>query len=245
MCVLRYVASDHVRFHHDLKLPPREIDHYRFLYVESGQGEFRISGHHFEVAAGWLGLLSPGLRENRYYGTEAVSYLFVEFASSKILVDRCATVFQHGDPQRSALIGLLKSIDSCRHDRDGCLLSAAVRLMFLVDEPTIDPPLAPRLAEAIRMIQRHPDRNYTVSELAIAVKVSEAHLRRLFRTHLQISPKQYLLHNRMQFAQRLLRFEGLRVGEVARLLGFETVFQFSAQYRRVMGRPPSTDRTPE
>lgn len=36
--------------------------------------------------------------------------------------------------------------------------------------------------------------------------------------------------------------EGLQVGEVAHLLGFASVFQFSAQYRQVLGHPPSEDR---
>lgn len=243
MSYLKYVASDRIRFECDLSFPSRQIDHYRFLHVESGQGRFRIEDDHFEVNAGWLGLLAPGRRENHYTDSEPVSYLFVEFAAPSQLIERHSAEFKFGEPQRSALIGLLRTIDNQKSDHDGCLLSAAVRLMFPIDRPDATRHLDPRLADVVSLVQLQPERNLTVAEMASQAGLSEPHLRRLFRTQLQTSPKQFLLRTRMEFAQRLLSFEGLRVGEVARLLGFETVYQFSTQYRHIMGRPPSADRT--
>lgn len=242
---LRYVTSDQIRFHCELSFPPRQIEHYRFLYVESGQGQFRIADNRFEVSAGWLGLLSPGLRENHYVDSEPVSYLFVEFATPERLIRPHFAEFTFSDPQRSALVWLLRTIDHQRSDHDGSLLSAALRLMFPEDRASTASQLDPRLADVVAMVQLHPERNLTVTELAATAGLSEPHLRRLFRTQLQTSPKQFLLRTRMEFAQRLLTIEGLRVGEVARLLGFETVYQFSAQYRHIMKHPPSVDRTSE
>ncbi|WP_339727829.1 helix-turn-helix domain-containing protein [uncultured Gimesia sp.] len=239
---LRYIASNQVRFHQELHLRPRRINHYRFLFVESGCGEFQISGEEFAVQSSWLGLLSPGLRENRYSKRKPVSYLFVEFQSSERLTDQRAVEFREQEPQRSALIGLLKTIHVQRGDPDGCLLAAAVRLMFPEAEITDSPPLDERLQIIKRLIEAAPDQNYRISELAEAAGLSEPHLRRLFRTQLGMSPKQFLRRARMEFAQRLMQHEGLRVGEAAHLLGFASVFQFSAQYRQVMGHPPSDDR---
>ncbi|QDT42771.1 HTH-type transcriptional activator Btr [Gimesia alba] len=239
---LHYISSNRVRFHQELHLRPRRIGHHRFLYVETGHGEFRISGEEFQVQPGWLGLLSPGLRENRYSTREPVSYLFVEFQSSERLTDWRAVEFQEQDPQRAALIALLKTIHVQRGDPDGCLLAAAVRLMFPEVEQDVGPPLDERLQKVKRLIEAAPDRNHRISELAETAGLSEPHLRRLFRTQLGMSPKQYLRRARMEFAQRLMQQEGLRVGEAAHLLGFASVFQFSAQYRQVLGHPPSEDR---
>ena len=177
----QYIASSRVRFHQELHLRPRRISHYRFLYVESGSGEYRIAEETFQVTSGWLGLLAPGVRENRYFGREPVSYLFVEFQAAARLTKERAVPFPGQEPQRSALIGLLKTIQAEQADAGGCLLAAAVRLMF---------------PEADRGEQRRLD-----DRLRKVVRLIEAHL-----------------------------------------LGFASVFQFSAQYRQVLGHPPSVDR---
>ena len=242
MPAFRYDASDQVRFHQELYLRRRRISHYRFLWMESGRGEFCIAGMRFKVSSGWLGLLPPGWRENRYLAREPVSYLWVEFAGPGRLLPASAVEMQAGDPQRSALVGLLKTIDLLRQDRDGCLLAAAVRLMLPEPENPATTRIDPRLSDALRMIQDAPEGNPTVTQLADAAGLSEPHFRRLFRAELGMSPKQYLIRTRMEFAQRLLQFEGLRVTEAAALLGYRSVYPFSAQYRRVMGRTPSADR---
>lgn len=238
----RYIASNQIRFHQFLHLRPRRIAHHRFLYVESGYGEFSISGHKFDIKSNWLGLLAPGLRENCYFDREPVSYLFVEFATARPFTADKALEFEGEDPHRSTLISLLKSINAQRADPDGCFLTAAVRLMFPEQHTPEELQVDERLRKVLRLIQQSPDCNHTVSELADKAGLSETHLRRLFRTQLGVSPKQYLRRARMEFAQRLIKHEGLRVGEAAHLLGFSSVFQFSAQYRQVIGHPPSADR---
>ncbi|MEQ8786338.1 MAG: AraC family transcriptional regulator [Pirellulaceae bacterium] len=243
MAALHYLASGQIQFHHELTFPPRRITQHRLLYLESGQGEFRISAADFHVGAGWLGLLAPGMRTSRYFDFEPVSYVFVEFSSPKPLIDDSFLECRRTEPQRSALIGLLESIEHQRGDHGGVLLSAAVQLM-LPEKSQQAPAIDPRLQAVVDRVQRQPAGNPSVSQLAELAGVSEPHLRRLFRQHLHTTPKQFLLRERMEFAQRLLRLEGLRVGAVAELLQFESVYQFSAQYRHVLGRPPSADRLP-
>ena len=58
---------------------------------------------------------------------------------------------------------------------------------------------------------------------------------------MSIGPKEYLLRERMDHARRMLQSESLRVGEVADLLQFETVYQFSNQYKKVHGHSPTQD----
>lgn len=238
----QYIASSRVRFHQELHLRPRRISHYRFLYVEAGSGEYRIAEEAFQVDTGWLGLLAPGVRENRYFGREPVSYLFVEFQAATRLTEQPAVPFPGQDPQRSALIGLLKTIQVEQADAGGYLLAAAVRLMFPEGDRGTQRRLDDRLRKVVRLIEAAPDQNHRISALAETAGLSEPHLRRLFREQVGESPKQFLRRTRMEFARRLMQQEGLRVGEVAHLLRFASVFQFSAQYRQVLGHPPSADR---
>ena len=59
---------------------------------------------------------------------------------------------------------------------------------------------------------------------------------------MSMGPKEYLLRTRMQYARRILENEGLRVSDVADLLQFETVYQFSKQYKKVHGHSPTGRR---
>ncbi|MDF1824157.1 MAG: helix-turn-helix domain-containing protein [Verrucomicrobiales bacterium] len=63
-----------------------------------------------------------------------------------------------------------------------------------------------------------------------------------FRKKAATAPKEYLMRERMRYARKILQTEGLRVGEVADLMQFETVFQFSNQYKNVHGHSPMKDR---
>ena len=105
----------------------------------------------------------------------------------------------------------------------------------------------PAIDGRIRKVLDHIDRN-----LNRALKVSrtggnspdlsEPQFRRVFRTSMSIGPKQYLLQTRMLYARRILENEGLRAGDVAELLQFETVYQFSKQYKKVHGHSPTRRR---
>ncbi|MBE6702748.1 MAG: helix-turn-helix transcriptional regulator [Ruminococcaceae bacterium] len=68
--------------------------------------------------------------------------------------------------------------------------------------------------------------------------VSESYLRKLFLEKLGRSPFQYITDVRMQKAQTLL-YEKRPVGEIACLVGYSDVYQFSRAYKRYYGYAPS------
>jgi AraC-like DNA-binding protein len=79
-----------------------------------------------------------------------------------------------------------------------------------------------------------------VADAAAAVGVTPEHLSRLFRRHAQTTPHRYVERIRMQRALELLVDHGLKIGQVAELLGFTDQFHFSRSFKRVHGRPPTT-----
>ncbi len=78
------------------------------------------------------------------------------------------------------------------------------------------------------------------------VGVSERTLRRAFSEHVGVSPKSYLLAQRLNGVRATLRETGrqrARVTDVAERWGFNHMGQFAAHYRRQFGELPShTDR---
>jgi AraC-like DNA-binding protein len=98
-----------------------------------------------------------------------------------------------------------------------------------------------RLVEALAWLHRHADRSLRLDELARAVGLSGAHLRSLFRSHFNASPKQVLQDIRMHHAQTRLA-AGSGVAEAAYASGWEDVSAFAKAFRRRLGLSPSEYR---
>jgi AraC-like DNA-binding protein len=94
-----------------------------------------------------------------------------------------------------------------------------------------------RRAEAC-MAKRYADPALSLADLAEAAHLSVDHFGRVFRTLTGVSPMQRLRVLRMEQARRLLGRGGMRVGEVARSVGFEDPYHFSRVFRQVMGVCP-------
>ena len=241
-----YLGSARIRFHKSLHLRRRRIDHHRFLLIESGRGEFRFSDTSLSIDGRHLLLLSPGQRETCYSAAVPVSYLYVEFDvdSDTDLIPgpyhECSADSIHWQ----TLTAMITSVHRERGIGVDLLLVAAVQLAQLnptgprSDRSAIDP----RIRKAVTYIEQHLDQILRVPDLAAAAGLSLPHFRRLFLKTLKVSPKQYLIRERMHHARNILRTEGLQVGEVADLLHFENAFQFSNQYKKVHGHSPLQDR---
>ena len=236
-----YVGGAHVRFHQSLHLRPRQIGNYRFLFVESGRGEFFFADESLPVQGRTLLLLSPGMRETRYSDTEPVSYFYIEFKSPDTLMADPFLKCLESSPHFQTIVCLLRSTLRKKGE--------AVHLLPAAIELTLHSPgrvgstraMDPRIRRVLQFIENNLARPMLVSELAQEARVSEPQFRRIFRNAMSVGPKEYLLRERMNYARRILRSEGLRVGEVADLLQFETVYQFSNQYKKVHGCSPGQD----
>ena len=98
--------------------------------------------------------------------------------------------------------------------------------------------------ETVRLLmEREPESNWSVGDLAERVNLSESFFSRRFREYAGVSPKVYQLRSRMRFARFLLEQERASVKEVAARLGYSDAFVFSRQFRKVWGAPPSKLRS--
>lgn len=88
-------------------------------------------------------------------------------------------------------------------------------------------------------IRHHIAEPLTVKRVAEAAKCSETTAQRLFTRHTGESLQSWIRHVRLQEAARLLRTTGLRVSEVAQLVGYVDPLYFSRAFRRAFGVAPS------
>lgn len=101
-----------------------------------------------------------------------------------------------------------------------------------------------RIARAIAMIKSRYMEPLRIEALAEAVHMSTSSLHHHFKAVTAMSPLQYQKHLRLHEARRLLLSDGLDASAVAHRVGYESASQFSREYRRLFGVPPSRTARP-
>ena len=95
-----------------------------------------------------------------------------------------------------------------------------------------------RVDKAIMQIHRNFEKPMTVDQLASMVNMSPSSFHRAFKEVTASPPIQYIKKVRLNKARELFLEKGLRVGEAASAVGYESVSQFSREFKRCFGDTP-------
>lgn len=118
------------------------------------------------------------------------------------------------------------------------LLLELLELLCRPRQKKIPPLLRPAIDRLISDLAGAP----TVAELSEECHISEAYLRRLFRTYLGTSPAAYRNRLRLERARLLLEYGAISVGEISDTLGYASVSHFIKEFRRAYGTSPLRHR---
>ncbi|MDQ1118048.1 MULTISPECIES: AraC family transcriptional regulator [Pseudoxanthomonas] len=151
------------------------------------------------------------------------------------------------------------------------LMDAWVRMLSLMERPRDIPALAPvyereilyrvlqgphgqllrdiatpetalgRVRKAIQWIRQHYAAPLRIGTLAKLAAMSESAFHRHFKAATALSPLQYQKQLRLLQARQLLTAQGASVTAAAMEVGYESATQFSREYARAFGLPPSQD----
>jgi AraC-like DNA-binding protein len=133
-----------------------------------------------------------------------------------------------------------------RADEADVWLRAALRELAAADAAhaasgTTDPQLQ-RIENICAGIARAPERRWVITELARKCAVSPDHFTRLFKQHRGVTPREFILRQRVDAAKRLLLASSHSVGRIAELTGFSDIYHFSRQFKAHAGRSPTRFR---
>jgi AraC family carnitine catabolism transcriptional activator len=101
----------------------------------------------------------------------------------------------------------------------------------------------PQLARAVSIMEEKIRFSPSVPAIAAECGLSERGLYRLFRGHLCVSPKQFYLTLRLQYAHDLLRQSDISIAEIAAMTGFNSSSRFSQIFRQVFAESPTSARS--
>jgi AraC-like DNA-binding protein len=237
----------------------RVLSAYQFVFITEGRGFFECeqSPKRQRVEAGTIIIVFPGIW-HRYAPDPEVGWVEQWLECSGAAFDRAGDA-GYLKPEQSLLrVGLLPdllhSFDYChalaQRDSTGVqslLSTMGLHLLALVLETRHSQYEALRSTDdKVRQGQRQFANRYSerlnVEELAAELKVSYSSFRQAFKQRTGTSPKQYQLQIRVQKAQDLLINTAKTVAEIAEILGFDSAFHFSKQFKNRVGLAPNAWR---
>lgn len=95
---------------------------------------------------------------------------------------------------------------------------------------------------AMEYIRSHFQEDLTVAKLAQYVGLNRSYLTTVFQNTINMSPQQYLMRFRMEWAAGMLCEDKLTVGEIARSCGYPDPLTFSKAFKRTLGVTPTQYR---
>jgi len=98
------------------------------------------------------------------------------------------------------------------------------------------------VALVIEYLKNHLSDPVTVEDMSSIANLSRYHFSRTFKKSTGLSPYQYLLNMRFDYAKHLLKTTGLSVGEIAGRTGFQSEIAFITAFSEKIGLPPGQYR---
>ena len=99
-----------------------------------------------------------------------------------------------------------------------------------------------KLVQVIGEMEQHSEPPLSTAQLALGIKVTRRQLERLFRLHLNDTPRNFYLGLRLEKARQLLRQTDMSVLDISIACGFESPSYFTRSYRARFSCAPRQDR---
>ncbi|MGG6241422.1 AraC family transcriptional regulator [Nodosilinea sp. AN01ver1] len=99
-----------------------------------------------------------------------------------------------------------------------------------------------QLQQAIEYIHAHLNRDLSLAELASVVNVSPTYFASLFKKVMGISPHQYVIKQRVERAEVMLKGTDLAIADIALQVGFSSQSHLTQQFKRLTGVTPKQVR---
>ncbi|SDF60114.1 AraC-type DNA-binding protein [Fontibacillus panacisegetis] len=234
---------------------PGVRDLYKIHFVHKGKGVVRAGTEAVQLVAGQAFLIWPDIVY--YYKADDEdpwTYSWIGFEGSEVQELLSRTFLTPEMPIFSMDSKVMPTLYD--HLSDASLSSAALDLRlnsifyeFLATwvetaERTSTPAVISGrgdqyVHQTLEFLHTHYNENISLADHADSLGIDRKHLSTLFKKSLDIPPRQYLLHYRMDRACDLLVTGKYTVGEVARSVGYQDPLLFSRMFKKIKGIPPS------
>jgi AraC family transcriptional regulator len=99
-----------------------------------------------------------------------------------------------------------------------------------------------QLQQALDYIQNHLDRDLSLTQMAKIINISPTYFAGLFKRATGVPPHQYLIKQRIERAELLLKTTDLPIADIALKVGFSSQSHLTQQFKRLTGTTPNRIR---
>ena len=93
--------------------------------------------------------------------------------------------------------------------------------------------------EALSFIEQHYQEQINIEEIAAFCKLDRSYLCKIFKSTLNINPKEYLIRYRIKKSIELMDRTEYSIKEISDIVGYQNQFYFSKAFKQIQGKSPS------
>ncbi|MCM8536904.1 MAG: AraC family transcriptional regulator [Lentisphaeraceae bacterium] len=232
-----YLRSQDNKSKKGFSSPAYIVPTHRVIRVVSGEGVYSFPDCDIEVSTGSIFLTAPGERQIQFGLSEDVQLQVINFSAPDYWMDKSHIVYSEDGRSRRFMNELIEDLIYGAEKRKNTLLSVVIDLF--AESGKIDDGGNKVVKDVAQSIKENPHLNYVVADVAKKCGCSESHFRAIFRKEMKMSPKAYIKKVKMEYAIHLMRDENMMVKQVADILGYNDIYEFSKQFKTVYGKPPT------
>ena len=251
----REIVYDHIcATDFSVDIPTHTHNGWEFLLVKKGDLSYAVDGNIFHITPNSLIIARPGtvhaLHSKSLIHYDRWDLIVTENLLIKELIPHIPADFYVLDVSDNAIIlGLFDRIDFYlsnvpREQIQRMLLSLINELWMNIYISTQVPTQSaasssnPVITKAIHYIREHIGEHLTVQQVSDALFITPSYLYQCFTRHLSITPKQYIMLQKLQLVQQAL-INAENPTEVCRRYGFSNYSTFYRNYQKAYGCRPS------
>jgi len=94
------------------------------------------------------------------------------------------------------------------------------------------------IKDIIKYIEKRFTEKITLDDLAMKFALSKFCLHKEFKKHIGITPNQYIINCRLNYAKDLLKYSNLSVSEISYQVGIENISHFINLFKKIEHKTP-------
>lgn len=251
--LLHVLCVGDFRYEAGYDLTRSAFDSFLLEIILDGRVNIETEGEVFAAHAGQVVLIDC-TKPHRYYSDTGWHALWVHFDGApargyfSLILRQNGRVFTTHRQHRifdalNAIYGMFHGQQPLSEPKMALHLTQALTAMTEPAEPAAANDRTSLIDRAVAAINQCIGNEPTVEALARSVGMSEFHFIRVFREAMGVTPRQYVIANRMNHAKYLLKTTALPIGEISAMVGYSSESMFTAAFRRTQGVTPSSYRS--
>lgn len=232
-------------------------DIYIIHFICEGKGIYKVNDTTYHLHKGDFFVIYPGTEifyqadeKNPwdyiwvgFQGIKSETYLGYAGIDKEHLIGHCCnTAYMLSCIQQMTLARVLTHYNELR--RQAALLQIFAALIEqhheqLTEEEQLDYPHHVYIDQALDYVQTHISENIHIQDIANYIGIDRSYLTSIFKQALGISPQEYLLNYRMEYACELLKDPQIKISTVACEVGYQDPLSFSKAFKKHLAVSPS------